>query len=205
MGRTGVVGSPLSHLDELLLDRDIDGSWRDTISGSERYSLCKLGFVHVYSDDAAGAGDLCRLHDRQPDRPEAEHGYGAPRLDVGVVPDGAPTGGHAAAKQAQAAATGEQGNEQKWEVVNILARRKVANQDEYKLKVQWKNWKHPKTNNDWTWEPESSLKHLEIVDKPHSKGTHQREERNQSALEAQQRQLPSDGFTRAWQLEVCAA
>ena len=99
MGRTGVVGSPLSHLDELLLDRDIDGSWRHAIGGSERYSLCKLGFVHVYSDDAAGTGNLCSLHDCQPDRTQAEHCYGAPRLDASVVPDSAPASGYAAAEQ----------------------------------------------------------------------------------------------------------
>ena len=50
-----------------------------------------------------------------------------------------------------------------WEVVSILQRRKVDNQDAYKLKVQWKNWKDEKKDVDWTWEPEADLAHLEIV------------------------------------------
>ena len=70
---------------------------------------------------------------------------------------------HQVLEEKRLAAENKDQQQDTWEVVSILQRRKVDNQDAYKLKVQWKNWKDEKKDVDWTWEPEADLAHLEIV------------------------------------------
>jgi hypothetical protein len=53
--------------------------------------------------------------------------------------------------------------EAKYEIVEVIARRKVALKDEYNLKVKWKGWADPRTGRNYTWEPEKNLLNLEIV------------------------------------------
>jgi hypothetical protein len=51
----------------------------------------------------------------------------------------------------------------KFEITEIVTRRKVANKDEYRLKVRWAGWVDPKSGKDFTWEPEENIVHLDIV------------------------------------------
>eukprot|EP01043_Picozoa_sp_COSAG02_P012465 COSAG02_NODE_481_length_21461_cov_43.885597_4_plen_327_part_00 len=97
---TRVVEAPRGHAYEDLLNWLVVGARVDAISAAKLLGHLELAFVEIHANDTACASNLRRLHDGEANGAKAKDRDGAAGFDLGIVPHGAPSGGHAAPEQA---------------------------------------------------------------------------------------------------------
>ena len=95
-----VINAPLGHLDDDLLDWLVKVFRVDAVGRAKGARQIELAGVGIDGDDAAGFGQFCALNHGQTDAAQTEHRHAVALLHFGGVFDGAESGGHAAAEQA---------------------------------------------------------------------------------------------------------
>lgn len=94
------IDTSIGHFYDHFLHRFFVAGRVDAVCCAPFFGHGKLGFVDVHCNDPGGAGNLEPLDDSKAYRAEAKHCSGCTFVDFAGVPHCAPTGGHAATKEA---------------------------------------------------------------------------------------------------------